>query len=346
MLRLIAPCRRPRFLPSLQSSGVVLGLVVAAVSTIASSSAIASDDDWLLRGPDVRVTGRAALVGPESAADVLAMPGLVILDVRDPDAHDNERIRGSVLLDDGAWKRWSLDESIAMHEPDAWRSEAARHGVDGTHPVLLLDDGSMTRAPRIWFILNRLAIRDVMVADGGLPAWRDAIGDERLTCGDVGRGPGPDASSAGDPSSAVPAPASRSRTTSSPAPIRWLDRVDMLRLLGDGRVQLVDVRSDAEFDGTKPLKNPRGGHLPGAVVLPHKALLAKDGRVRSSRDVHDILSAHGVDPTRPIVVYCQSGARATLAALALARSGVDALACYYEGFGSWSMDDRCPVVVD
>lgn len=344
MLRPIALCRRPRCRSGSQSPGVVLGLVVAVVSTIGPSSAIASDEGWLLRGPDVRVTGRAAIVGPESAADVLAMPSLVILDVRDPGDHDNERIRGSVLLDDGAWKRWSLDESIAMHDPDAWRSEVARHGVDGTHPVLLLDDGSMTRAPRIWFILNRLGIRDVMVADGGFPAWREAVGDERLTCGNVNRGPSADASSTGEP---VPdGPASGIRTASSPAPIGWLDRLGMLRLLGDGRVQIVDVRSDAEFDGSKPLKNPRGGHLPGAIVLPHKTLLDDEGRVRSPREIRHVLVGHGVDPARPIIVYCQSGARASLAALALARTGVDALACYYEGFGLWSKDDLCPVVAD
>ena len=278
----------------------------------------AAADDWFDRGAQVRTSGRATLVDPAEAADVLAIPGLVVLDCRDADAFENERLRGATLFDDDSWKQWSLDPAIGVRDVEAWRAEAARYGVDGRRPVLLVDDGSMTRAPRIWFILARLGIHDVMVADGGYPAWRDSLGDDRLTCGVDER-----------VASVLPASG-----VSAPAPIRWLDRVDMLRLLGDGRVQLVDVRSVAEFDGSKPLKNPRGGHLPGAIVLPHKTLLAEDGRVRSPRDIHDILAAHGIDSTRPIVLYCQSGARASLAALALARSGVDALACYYEGLRS------------
>ncbi len=314
-------------------------VVLLAVSMLLAfvPSAVDAADDWLARAAEVRIAGRAAVVGPDQAAEILSLPGLVVIDARDADDHENERIPGSIRIDDAAWKRWSLDESIGLHDENAWRHEAARLGIDGRSPVLVIDDGSMTRAPRIWFILHRLGIRDVMVADGGLPAWRPVIGDQQMTCGPVLASA---SSSSPNPAAAPAAPPAES------SPIAWLDRIDMLRWLGDGRVQLVDVRSPAEFDGSRPLRNPRGGHLPGARLVPHGELLTADGRLCGPAEIRAVLADHGVDPTLPIILYCQSGARATLAALALARAGVGPVACYYEGFGLWSRDDRCPVVVD
>lgn len=305
------------------------------VPTVAFAASDAPD--WLGHAAETRLIGRSAIVPAESAAGALALPGVVILDARDAGDHENERLPGAVLVDDAAWKAWSLDGEFALQDETAWRAEATALGVDGTAPVLVIDDGSMTRAPRIWFILHRLGIRDAMIADGGLPAWRDALGDEAMTCGDV--------EDAGSPV-ASDRTAADAATASTPPAMAWLDRIDMLALLGDPRVQLVDVRSEAEFDGSRPLKNPRGGHLPGAVVLPHRELLAEDGGIVSNARIQEVLGARGIDPTRPVIVYCQSGARASFAAVALARAGVGPIACYYEGFGSWSKDERCPVVRD
>jgi len=60
---------------------------------------------------------------------------------------------------------------------------------------------------------------------------------------------------------------------------------------------LLDVRSDAEF---------RGGHIEGAKNIPVQVLAA---RMRE------------LDLTKPIVVYCRSGARSRSAAGALRQAG-------------------------
>lgn len=329
-----ASAGRRTILIMMRSPGLVASLLLPLV---AAGASVAIDDGWMVGRDASRIAAEAAVIGPDAASETLALPGLVVLDARDEDDHRNERLPGAVLLDDGAWKRWSLDGEFAMLDHAAWRREIAALGVDSKTPVLVVDDGSMTRAPRIWFILHRLGVRGAMVADGGLPAWREAIGDESMACGDPGE--------SGDRPASIEVVASAPDGPASPA-IAWLDRLDMLALLGDGRVQLVDVRSEGEFDGSRPLKNPRGGHLPGAVVLPHGELLAEEGGILPPSQIRAALAARGLDPDRPVVVYCQSGARATLAALALARAGVGPVACYYEGFGLWSKDDRCPVVVD
>jgi hydroxyacylglutathione hydrolase/adenylyltransferase/sulfurtransferase len=70
--------------------------------------------------------------------------------------------------------------------------------------------------------------------------------------------------------------------------------------LEQGDVQLVDVREDYEW---------QAGHIAGAR---HITL----GEVASQADT--------LDPNRPVVFYCRSGARSTMAADAFAQAGFDA----------------------
>ena len=82
-------------------------------------------------------------------------------------------------------------------------------------------------------------------------------------------------------------------------------------LQSDPRVQLVDVRSRAEW-----LK----GHLPGAISVP---LLELDSRAQS------------IDQSRPSLVYCHEGYRATTAASILFRERVDGIGILVDGVEGW-----------
>lgn len=66
-------------------------------------------------------------------------------------------------------------------------------------------------------------------------------------------------------------------------------------------VQLVDVRERREWDR---------GHIPGSVHIPLQALMA--GR------------AEGIEPGKPVVTVCHSGARSEVAALMLKARGLEA----------------------
>jgi rhodanese-related sulfurtransferase len=82
-------------------------------------------------------------------------------------------------------------------------------------------------------------------------------------------------------------------------------------LQSDPRVQLIDARSKAEW-----LK----GHLPGAISLP---LLDLDSMART------------LDPSRPSLVYCDEGYRATTAASILLRECVDGIGILIDGVEGW-----------
>ena len=87
-------------------------------------------------------------------------------------------------------------------------------------------------------------------------------------------------------------------------------------------VQVLDVRTRGEFEGEDIRgANPRGGAVPGALWLPHAQFVAPDGSLKDDADLAAAVEAAGVNLSRPVITYCQSGARAALAALVLRHLG-------------------------
>ncbi len=93
-----------------------------------------------------------------------------------------------------------------------------------------------------------------------------------------------------------------------------IERCEQVRsaMQSDPALQLVDVRSRAEW-----LK----GHLPGAISLP---LLDLDPKKRV------------IDPSKPSLVYCHEGFRATTAASILLQEGAGAIGILIDGIEGWS----------
>jgi rhodanese-related sulfurtransferase len=82
----------------------------------------------------------------------------------------------------------------------------------------------------------------------------------------------------------------------SPRPISYNNLKAALETPGSN-VLLVDVRTKAEFDQ---------GHIPGSVLIPYDVIETE---------------LKEADKSRPIVVYCRSGNRSSIAARALVRMG-------------------------
>ena len=107
---------------------------------------------------------------------------------------------------------------------------------------------------------------------------------------------------------------------------------ELARRLEEGSLQLLDVRTRAEFAGEAGYPcDPRQGHIPGAVHLEWEELFAGEGRPHDAAAIRRLLAERGLDPDRPVATYCHSGARSERAAAALRSAGVEA--ANYEG--SW-----------
>jgi glyoxylase-like metal-dependent hydrolase (beta-lactamase superfamily II) len=92
-----------------------------------------------------------------------------------------------------------------------------------------------------------------------------------------------------------------------------VDVRELERLLEDDSVQVLDVREKNERDG---------GYIPGTLHIPYRLLRAFGG--------------DGLDPDRPVVTICESGARAGVAASVLAAAGLDARPVLHGGINDWT----------
>jgi thiosulfate/3-mercaptopyruvate sulfurtransferase len=90
-------------------------------------------------------------------------------------------------------------------------------------------------------------------------------------------------------------------------------------VLGDPDHQLMDVRSVAEYTGERfwpslpPEGNQRGGHLPGAVLMPIEETWSSDGSFKPVAELRTLYEARGFFPDKEIVTYCAVGGRASQA---------------------------------
>lgn len=80
---------------------------------------------------------------------------------------------------------------------------------------------------------------------------------------------------------------------------------------------LLDIRSPAEFEGSVfapdgvPELAVRAGHIPGAVNIPWGQAVNEDGTFKSVEELTALYAGVGVDGSKPVVVYCRIGERAS-----------------------------------
>lgn len=103
---------------------------------------------------------------------------------------------------------------------------------------------------------------------------------------------------------------------------------------------LLDARTPEEFQGKKVSGQKRGGHLPGARLVPLKSLYQTHGQYI---DEHQLQSLVGELPP-PVVTYCTGGVRSALLAL-LIEARLGQVAKNYDGsLWQWSSRSDLPLI--
>ncbi len=108
-----------------------------------------------------------------------------------------------------------------------------------------------------------------------------------------------------------------------------------------GDAKLLDTRTSEEFLGQAEA-DLRPGHIPGAVNVPHSDMTGAEGKLLIEPDLlRSRLSAAGIAPQEPVVAYCRSGVRASLAYLSMRHAGYN-VRLYDGSFAEW-MESSNPV---
>lgn len=114
----------------------------------------------------------------------------------------------------------------------------------------------------------------------------------------------------------------------------------LLELVRSGEISnfnLIDARGASRFTGEVEEIRPgmSSGHIPGAINVPFTELLTADKAFLSAMSLRKILSAKGIDESKPTIVSCGSGVTACVVRAAMQLAGYDsAKIAVYDG--SWS----------
>lgn len=247
----------------------------------------------------------------------------LLLDVRAAGDLATGRLRGSVRLPIEVWEAAAKQPETSLENVAYWERAIGALGMDNSRMALVYDDGRMTEAARVWFILQHFGAA-ARVVNGG---WKAL---SALHPGAVTR-------------DAPPAHEGRPFTAHlGTGRVRLVRREDLKEQLGTD-LQIFDTRTAAEHAGQDLRKNSRGGHLPGAINLPHVELL-ENARLKSASELAAVIGDRGLRRDLPVVTHCDGGGRAALAAIAALRGGFDHVAAYYLSFSDWAQDGSCRIV--
>ena len=151
-------------------------------------------------------------------------------------------------------------------------------------------------------------------------------------------------------SDATPAPEPSSYVLGERKPGIRPSRQDVEAMIGDPAHVLLDVRSQAEYEGERfwpsgaPEEVGRAGRIPGSVNVPIEMFRTDDGGYRDPEEIRRALADAGVRPDRRVVAYCTIGNRASQAWFALSNLlGYPDATVYYGSWAEWGMDSNAPV---
>lgn len=252
----------------------------------------------------------------------------ILLDARSAEAYDAAHVAGAVHVDPAIWTAESLSIDHGLENTAFWQARLGQMGLTPEARIAVYDNGSMTDGARIWFILQMLGASQAAVVNGGYPAIEPLVREGRVAVSSQRTILEPQEFH-------CPPPAEPN------APL--VDRDEVKQAVVQRYARVWDARTPAEYAGVDRRKNARGGHLPGAVCLAHDQLLDKQGRLRSPEELADLMCQAGLEHGRPIIVHCDGGGRASLAALAAVWAGYDTVWNYYRSFSDWARDDRYPL---
>ena len=162
-------------------------------------------------------------------------------------------------------------------------------GISDTDTVVLYAANHPMWACRVWWLFKIFGHQQVLVLDGGLPAWQAQ---------------GLAVSTAIEP---VPATAYCARYQAE----HVIDGARLAAQLPDSKLCLLNALSKQQFDGIGPHYG-RPGHIQGSVSTPYSQFLTNLFCFEDAAALQLIFDEAGVTPDKTVATYCGGGIAAAI----------------------------------
>ena len=273
---------------------------------------------WLeehLRDPSLRILDCTCYLHPLPGGDMRAESGRA--------DYEKGHVPGAAFADlIGDLSDPSSPLRFTLPDEGRFAMAMSRLGVgDGTR-VVIYSGGSLTWAPRLWWMLRAFGFDEAYVLDGGWPKWKAE-----------GR---PVATGVED----YPPAAFRAQ----PRPGLFVGRDEVAAALEDPQVVLVNALTPEQHAGTGGSDYGRPGRIPGSVNLPARDLIDPATMAyRPLPDLRERFAEAGVMDGRRVVAYCGGGIAASADAMVLTMLGVRDVAVYDASLQEWAKDPNLPM---
>lgn len=202
-----------------------------------------------------------------------------------------------------------------LPRPEEFTDSLRRLGLDRGHRIVTYDDSGGSIAARLWWMLRSIGHERVEVLDGGFSAW---VAERHPV------------------TRAVP----RVKPGSYPTALEWTGVVGYEEVVSRS-CRLIDARAEERYRGEVEPIDPKAGHIPGAVNLPHAGNLRPNGRFLSPLELANRYADVGERP----IVYCGSGVTGCHDLLAMAIAGRFDARLYEGSWSDWSRRSGAPIAI-
>jgi len=262
------------------------------------------------------------LIEPEQLAAELNKPDIIIVDLCKPDIYQKSHIPGAIHIDYSSLVTSKPPVHGLVPDEDHLATLMSQYGIKATDTIVTYDDEGGGKAARFIYTLDILGHASSALLNGGLYSWANE----------------------GYPLQSTPnrRPVTNYDIRLNTSPVA--DREFIISHLGQKDLQIVDARSNAEYQGSRKMAE-KVGHIPGAVNLDWVELMdqSRNLRLKTQEQLWQILNKLHISADLTTVVYCQTHHRSALMYFAFKYLGFEDVKGYPGSWSDWGNNPDTPV---
>ncbi|MBK8045626.1 MAG: sulfurtransferase [Haliscomenobacter sp.] len=241
---------------------------------------------------------------------IKANPKVVVIDGNKAKTFATSHIKGAININHMDLYQKGDIEGLLLPAEDMAKF-FGNLGINEKSEVVIYDDGTLKYNTRLYYILKYLGAENVKLLHKDMAEWAK-----------------------------VRLPLTAEVAKLSPVTFTPVVNESMLATMqyvmdnkDKGEVVLLDARNADEFAGKT--ENSKG-HIPGAKNLDFNALVLANGAYKPMEEMKKIVADMGITPDKQVIVYCQTGVRASVLYIAFKNVlGFENVKVYDGSYNEW-----------